>query len=831
MNWLIEILGIEAPDNTVLQSAEIGMRSAFPWWLMVPIVAVLGAGVFWLYRRESDKVSPWRRAVLTALRTAALALLLLLLFRPVLLAEYVGERLRPIVVLVDNSQSMQLQDRRLTDDDKLRVAIAKGLIPVTTSFKDEKSRVPLPADTPKDPTRADLARAVLTHPELKLIDGLQKRGPVRAYLFGQRLRGDDADRREKGVGLPVEPERIEKTEKTEKAEIDRLLAAFKADESRTAAADAIREVLQGREGDPPAAIVMLTDGQDNASKYTLAEAAREVGRDKIPLHIYGVGTAEGGSLQLREVGAPPTIFYDDTIVVPLRWRAHGFKKGELEMTVTLGGRLVAKKNIPVQTGEDLRDALAFIPEKGKDAEQDLELVTTIQLKGNDTFKDKITQKVRLIDSRIKVLYVEGTPRFEYKFLQPMLLRDRRVDVSFLLTSADPQVLDSGPPFLPSFPATRDKFFEAKYNLIILGDVPAEFLTKERQEWIRDFVKDRGGLIVIAGRQNLPGGYAGTTLAEMLPIEFEAGKPALEERPQEYQPALTEAGKRAGMLALADTPEDSLKVWRDLPGFYWNSPAIRLRPGATSLLVNPKSKMAKADNQPMPVLASQHYGKGQVLFMSSDESWRWRYNTQDKHFARFWGQIIYQTGLPHLLGNHAQRAQMALERSQALVDRPGSVFVRLLDREFNPRKDKTVEAVLEWLDAPAGQEKKRKVALQAVPGREGEYRALLAHDRPGRFTLTVNNPDPEKFSYRVDLPPRHELEEAGMAEAALREAAALSGGGFYREEDLSRLADSVQTQKVRFQRHQEIVLWNSLAMILFVLLVSAEWLLRKFSDLV
>lgn len=825
MDWLIDILGIEAPDNTLLQSAEIGFRAAIPWWLVIPLVAALGAGIFWLYRREAGKVSPLRRAAMAALRTAALALLVLLLFRPVLLAEYVGERPRPIVLLLDNSQSMQLQDRRLTDDDKLRVAVAKGLVPLTTSFKDEKSRTPLPAETPKDPKRADLVRAVLTHPELKLIEGLQKRGPVRAYLFGQRLRGDEAT----SDGEPKAAEPVKNASAS--TELGRLLAAFKADEPRTAAADAIREVLQGKEGDPPAAIVMLTDGQDNASKYTLAEVARECGREKVPLHIYGVGTAEGGSLQLREVGAPPTIFYDDTIVVPLRWRAQGFKKGELQMTITLGGRLVAKKDIPIQTGEDLRDALGFIPEKGKDPEQDLELITTIQLKGSDTFKDRITQKVRLIDSRIKVLYVEGTPRFEYKFLQPMLLRDRRVEVSFLLTSADPQVLSSGPPFLPSFPATRDKFFEAKYNLIILGDVPAEFLTKERQEWIRDFVKDRGGLIVIAGRQHLPGSYSNTTLAEMLPIEFEAGKPALEERPQEYQPALTEAGKRAGMLALADSPEESLKVWRDLPGFYWNSPALKLRPGATSLLVNPKSKMAKADNQPMPVLASQHYGKGQVLFMTSDESWRWRYNTQDKHFARFWGQIIYQTGLPHLLGNHAQRAQMALERSQALVDQPGSVFVRLLDREFNPRKDKVVDAVLEWLDAPAGQEKKRKVTLQAIPGRDGEYRALLAHDRPGRFTLTVNNPDPETFSYRVELPPKHELEETGMAEAALREAAALSGGGFYREEDLSRLADSVQTQKVRFQRHQEIVLWNSLAMILFVLLVSAEWLLRKFSDLV
>ena len=99
------------------------------------------------------------------------------------------------------------------------------------------------------------------------------------------------------------------------------------------------------------------------------------------------------------------------------------------------------------------------------------------------------------------------------------------------------------------------------------------------------------------------------------------------------------------------------------------------------------------------------------------------------------------------------------------------------------------------------------------------------------TANLNNPDPETFMYQVEVPPRHELEEAGMAELAMREAAGLSGGAFYREEDLVRLAESVPEQKVRFYRHQEIILWNPLVMVLFVLLVSAEWLIRKFSDLV
>src|SRR5207247_4058412 len=102
------------------------------------------------------------------------------------------------------------------------------------------------------------------------------------------------------------------------------------------------------DGDTPAAIIVITDGQDNASKYTLHEAAEECARLRVPLHVWGVGTAEGGSLQLKEIGVPDTIFVDDTIFVPIRWRAQGFKKGKVEIVVTLGGKQVTRKDVAAQ---------------------------------------------------------------------------------------------------------------------------------------------------------------------------------------------------------------------------------------------------------------------------------------------------------------------------------------------------------------------------------------------------------------------------------------------------------------------------------------------------
>jgi hypothetical protein len=83
---------------------------------------------------------------------------------------------------------------------------------------------------------------------------------------------------------------------------------------------------------------------------------------------------------------------------------------------------------------------------------------------------------------------------------------------------------------------------------------------------------------------------------------------------------------------------------------------------------------------------------------------------------------------------------------------------------------------------------------------------------------------------VRYPSGHELEPLGMAETVLRQAAELSGGQFYREEDLHRLAEQVQGRSVAFTRRQEVLPWNPLVFVLLVGLVTAEWVLRKFSNL-
>jgi len=801
---------------TGLDSARLTFHGLLSPWVAGAIALVAAVAVFVLYAREHGKIGPVRRVFMAILRVAVVGTALFLLCRPVLLAETKGERTRGVAVLLDDSLSMTQQDQRISVADRFRVAIAENRVPPDAQVTEQLAAGDVPAATTENPSRASLVRAVLAHPRLQLLENLERRAPVQIYLFGQRLRRVEEE--------PPDPERKKPAEPA----AARAVKALKNAERRTALSDAINDVLARSEGDLPAAIVVATDGQDNASKITLSEAARECERLGVPLHLWGVGSSEVGNLTLKDFASPETIFYDDTVSVPIRWRCRGFRQGAAEITLSLGGRVVARKEVALSEGEDFREVLRFTPKKDGGAEVKTDLIVAVRYKGTETLTEdnELRRPVSIVDRKVKILYAENAPRWEYKFLQPALLRDRRVEARFVLAAGDKRTLTSGPPYLPVFPATRAELFA--FDVLILGDVPAAFLGAEKIGWVRDFVREGGSLIVIAGRQNTPSGYAASALAEVLPIEVPAGKPSAPEsdRPQSYVPVLTRQGERAEMMALADTPEDNARVWQTLPGFYGFTPGARLRPGAVALLVHPRLKV---NEQPLPILATHYYGKGQVFFLATDETWRWRSNVENKYFGRFWGQVIYQMGLPHLIGT-PKRVQLSLERPENFLGRPGHVYARAFDAEFRPYAGERLTARLEPIDAKPGEGRARSLSLEPVAGQPGEYRALLAHDALGRFALKVDEPASAGLEFRVDLPPQHELEVAGMDEALLREAAAASGGKFYREEDLHRLVANLAPRKAAVTSRHEVLLWNAPMLILFVALVLAEWVLRKFSNL-
>ena len=801
--------------------AELSLRGWFPTWLAALLGLAAAAWVVVLCLRESGRVSLPAKALLAVVRVGIVATVAFLLLRPVWVKENRGERRRGVAVLVDVSQSMDRDDPRPNTADQWRAAIAFDLIPADKGIPTDITTTPLTAEgkLSERPKRIEVARAALTHPKLALIEKLRKgTGPVEVSTFGSRRTG------------------------RETADLG-WLKGLTATEPSTALADAVNELVGRDENDLPAAIVVATDGRENASRVSLDDLARECARLKVPLHVYGVGSSAFGQLQLRDVAVAESVFVDDLVSVPVRYRVKGVTDGRAEIVVTYGGREVAKKTIdPVQTGDDLRETLSFIPTKQDAAAPKQELTVTVRVTSGaggaaEVLTDEAVKPVRVVDRKMNVLVIDSVPRFDFKFLQRALLRDRRVEATFHLTDADRTALKSGRPWVGEFAKGREAFRKElfAFDLVILGDVPGTFFNAEQQEVVKEFVSEGGGLIQIAGRWHAPAGWAKGPIADLLPVEFDAVRFPIEspQRPTGFRPVVAPSAQRSPLLSLEDDPIDNARMWQRLPEIYWHYPVTRLRPACEVFLQHPTARTA--DGKLMPLLAGHYFGKGYVLFLAFDETWRWRFNEADRYFGRFWSQAVYAAGVPRTVGT--KLTQLSLDTTEPVRGKAGQVYARLFTKDFAPVTADEVEGRLVKVGADpndaAADEPVKLTAVRGPNGRAtGEYVATLPFNAEGRFSLKVDpgNGAPGSLDYRVGLPPDDERAPGGMAEGEMRKLAEASGGRFYREEDLATLAEQVKPQTVPFTTRTEYVLWNQWALYLLVGLLTVEWVARKFNGL-
>src|SRR5262249_33082112 len=146
MHWLQRSNLIDAPEHTTLHSAELSWRGLVPVWLAALLLVAASAGIVFLYLRENARLGVLRRSILAGLRIAIVALVLVLLSRPVLIAEFHGERPRGVVLLIDDTESMKQRDRRVVDADRMRAALALGLLPINTPLTDVTRFSAIPPD-------------------------------------------------------------------------------------------------------------------------------------------------------------------------------------------------------------------------------------------------------------------------------------------------------------------------------------------------------------------------------------------------------------------------------------------------------------------------------------------------------------------------------------------------------------------------------------------------------------------------------------------------------------------------------------------------------------
>jgi hypothetical protein len=817
LNSLLHLLGFHVDGAAHIVDWTLAFHGLPVGWFVL-LALVLGAAVFWSYRTES--VSTFRRAILFTLRTVFLLLILLLLVRPVLAVTVEGTIRRSLVVLLDASGSMNIRDARTEPADLKRAAIAQGLMDPAKGLEQPLKST----DALKHIARIDLLKDALKNPKLKLLQRLGKEYDLRPYTFGQELHPLAAAT---GASANAADQPAKADSEAVPAWVDQLGAKAPV----TAGGDAVRKVIADLSGQPLAGIVIASDGASNTG-LPMAAAADLARQNGVPLYVYGVGIAAPRDIVVSNIFAPDTVFAEDELPVTVRVRSQGLAGQTATLNVQLGDQTVHQV-LTLVDGEQMVPLKLTTKKIAPKKELDLDLKASIDPRDDEAVKNNnaTSQHLRVIDGKIKVLYVEQSPRWEFRYLQTLLMRDRRIEVKFVLLEGDPGIAkDDKSPFLAKFPETAKDL--ADFDLLMIGDVDPHAFSSAQMDMIGEFVsKLGGGMLMIAGRRHGPAAYAKTPIEKMLPVETDsgpglisAGRSGDESTDKPLKLELTAAGAQSTMMRLTDKEEQNGAKWAALPALYWDARVARSKPAAQVLLVDADPAKASRFGK-MPVIALQQYGLGQVLYIGTDNTWRWRKNDGESLYTKFWGQIVQRLSLPRLLGAGSKRTQLTADRQNYVAFDKVTIYARLYNESFQPVNEPNVKGFYQV----AGQAE-QAVQLRAIAEQPGMYRAEFIAPQAGDYTFWLERDPKAKLAFSVGEP-KLELAETAMQEAALKEMAAASGGAFFREEDLNKLPEQIQKEAKGVRSTTEIELgFSPLYFLLLMGVVTAEWIVRKLSQL-
>jgi hypothetical protein len=829
ITFLLKLLGVQIDRAARLTHVELTTQGSMPTWLVMLLAIASVAIALLTYRVAAPHLSGRRRWGLAALRTILLLMVTAMLTRPVLRLTVEGSVRRSLVILVDGTKSMDLPEHRSEPDDLKRAAIGMGLLNPEKGLSQN-------IDASQSASVASVHRLALIKSVLsgsganglKLDDRVAGDFDVRAFLFGAQ--NSPGPLLTEIDSPPTQPGDSQSTDVPADVKgwswVDRL----GADASSTAIGDAIRQGLARTRGLPLAGIWVITDGQNNSgsSIHSAAELARDSG---VPLYLYGVGITAPKDVAVEKPFGPEIAFLNDEATVNVRVRSQGLAGQSGRLSLLMDGKEVDHADVHYGSTDEQVIPLKFTPTQPGT----VELTSTIPPRPDESVVTNNTSstRIRVIDGKIKVLFIEQSPRWEFKYLQALLMRDRRVDLKCVLTEGDPGIA-SGPdsPYLAQIPPSRDEML--KFDLIILGDVDPHVFSASQMDWVRTFVAQfGGGLLCISGRQFNPWAYAGTPIEKMLPIDVDADSARARTMDSAntaaIHPELTAPGRASPMLRLSDDLQENQRIWdEDLPPLYWDARVARAKPAATVLLADPdRNKESKYG--PMPIIALQQYQVGQVMFVGTDNVWRWRKNQGDRYYTALWGQIVQRLALTHLLGG-SKRTQIRVDKDTYNVGDKVTIDARLYDKEFAPVTDAAVRGQSQ-LEGTVPSE----VSLRPTPDQPGTYHAEFSAAAPGHYQFWVERgDDPEVAKTRVDftvVEPRQETEDTAMNESALRDAAAVSNGRFFREEDLYQLPDTLKNSTDHVNSTVEAEVWSSpLYFLTLLALATVEWVWRKASQL-
>jgi len=622
----------------------------------------------------------------------------------------------------------------------------------------------------------------------QLIPDLSKRFQVRLYEFGR-----DAVRVDQAKNLV-------------------------ANDNATRIGDSLKHIAAEAGTMPLGAIVLLSDGGDNTGGID-RDAISQLRQLRVPVHTIGFGPDHfNKDIEIVDASVPARALPQSRVTARVAFRQHGFAGAKVKLTVRENGNPIAQQLVDLKPDAEQSETILFnTGEAGAHTFQ----VGIEPIEGEQNVQNNYVVRLVNVDKKkMRVLYMEGEPRWEFKFIRRAMEDDPSIELATLLRTTQNKNYVQGAEhdkFLQDgFPSKPQDLFQ--YDGLIIGSSEANYFSNAQQQMIRDFADKRGGgVLFLAGRFALSdGGYANTPMAEMMPLHLTAEKSFSRDF---ASVSLTDAGRESAICRIEDDAQKNLARWQKMPQVANYAVMGAPKPGAVVLM-----NVAEQGHRPTPLLAVQNYGRGRVGVFATSGSWRWKMlqDHTDKTHAIFWQQLMrwMVTETPGEVSSSTPRQVLPDDTNVPL-----RVSVR--DKSYDTVSGAAVTTTISRPDGGSD-----TVELKPDPLEPGTYTGSYSADKPGTYIAeTTARQDKTTFGDDAITFRREDgvAENFGAAQNKdlLEKLSNDTGGNYYTPSSAKRLPSEVAVSEAGITAHDNLDLWDMPILFLLVILIrGGEWLLRR-----
>ena len=762
------------------------MENITQWHLTFVGIENLGLRVLVLFLAVAALYFSWfgikaiypitKRLLLFALRFIAVVLIVLLLLQPQIEQKEVIKLKNKVVCLLDNSKSMTLKGG---DTGIPRFQL------VSNFFKDNSS----------------------------FIKELENNFDVDYLSFSDTIKEISYNDIENGLAL---------------------------DGSNTDFAQILKQLKNRYEGKSVKGYLTFSDGADTVdlpSSVNKLEVISNLAKDlSAPFFTF----SPAGNMEVRDV-AISNISYDSFTFVRSPWEADvvikilGYKDLKLPITLKQGNDIISSKILDTGNEGEIHVNLSFMPY----ATGTFLYTITIPVQPHEaiTENNQVSVLVKVVRDKIRIMHVCGRPSWDERFLRRVLKSDPNIDlISFFILRTPTDVSEARNDELSLIPFPVDELFTqalSSFDLVIFQNFdyrPYEssfFRFSHYLNNIRKFVTEQGGGFVMVGGDISfsQGGYDGTAIDEILPINLSAEKDGVDA--SRLKAILTNDGLKHPVTILDGDTDRNIDIWKNLPELDGCNIATQLKADAVPLATYPTK------GNP-PIISTRDAGLGRCMAITTDSLWRWNFLSvakggSNRHYIKFW-----QNAIKWLIKDPTLNpVRITANKETFLPNEEIQVKIEVLGRNYQPFEG--VQLDIDVINEFSG---KSTFSTNGITDSDGQYRFTVKLDKEGYYFVKAtarkeNDEIGQDYTVFNIALKNKEFKDPSIRREVLAKLSEISGGKYFElptkniQERLSIENPSV----TKLVGKRQISLWDNGYIFMIILTIfSLEWWIRKRSGL-